>query len=314
MASLRLLFLSVLPATLIACGGGGDDGVDPPSGPHFTYVTDTVTVPENNTQAREIGLDLDDNGTIDNQLGMVLGTLAGQGFKVQDTLDEAVLTGSIILLLDLQSPSFTSTTGAGLDIKLGTNPTPAACVDPENLATCGKHLDGNGSFMVDPSSPPNAGVDGKIAGGVFSGGPGNISLQIALGGTEPIDLDLIGARAKATTITETGMGEVILAGAITQSDLDTKVIPAVHAQLAPLIDRDCGALPRTPPDCGCGTGSTGKTIIGLFDTTPKDCTVDIAEITNNSLIKSLLAPDVQIDGVDALSLGISVTAVKATIQ
>jgi hypothetical protein len=313
MASLRQLFLaSATAASLIACGGG-DDGVSPPSGPHFTYVTDTVTVPENNTQAREIGLDLDDNGTVDNQLGMVLGTLAGQGLEVQGTLDEAVLTGSIILLLDLQSPSFTSTSGAGLDIKLGENPSPAPCTDPDVLTTCGKHLDGNGTFSVAANSPTNAGVDGKIAGGVFSGGPGDITLQIALGGTEPIDLKLIGARAKASSITETGIGEVILAGALTQADLDAQVIPAVHGQLGPLIERDCG-VGGAPPECGCGAGTTGKTVIGLFDTTPKDCTVSIDEIKNNSLIKSLLAPDVEIDGTPALSLGISVTAVKATIN
>lgn len=313
MASLRHLFLAPAALTLIACGGGEDDSTTPPAGPHYTYVTDTVTVPANNSQAREIGLDLNDDDTVDNQLGMVLGTLAGQGFDVQGTLDEAVATGSIIVLLDMQTESFTSTTGAGLQVKLGDNPAPAPCTNPDDLTTCGKHLEGTGTFSISANSPPNAAVNGKIAGGVFSGGPGSISLQIALGGTEAIQLDLIGARAKATGISENAISEVILGGALSQSDLDTKVIPAIHAQIAPIITEDCTGT--APPDpCGCAANSTGKTVIGLFDTNPKDCTVSIEEIKTNSLIQSLLAPDVEIDGVDALSIGIKVTAVKGTIQ
>jgi hypothetical protein len=308
----RLFLASALPAALVACGGG-DDGVDPPSGPVYTFVTDDVTVPANNSQAREIGLDLNDDGVIDNQLGMVLGTLAGQGFDVQGAIDEAVVQGDIILLLQLQTPDFSSTSGAGLQVRLGENPQPAACSDPADITTCGQHLDGNGSFSVSASSPANARVNGRIAGGVFTGGPGDLSLQIALGGAQAIQLDLIGARAKATGLSENGLGEVILAGALTQSDLDNKVIPAIHAQLGPLIDRDCtGTAPPEP--CGCEANSTGKTILGLFDTSPKDCTVSVEEIKTNSLIQSLLAPDVTINGTDALSIGIKVSAVKATIR
>ncbi len=61
---------------------------------------------------------------------------------------------------------------------------------------------------------------------------------------------------------------------------------------------------------GCASGSTGKTILNLFDTTPKNCMVTVDEIKNNTLIQSLLAPDVKIDGKDALSLGIKATTVK----
>ena len=312
MASIRQLLLSALPATLVvACGGGEGDGFDPPSGPHYGFVASQVTVPANNSQAREIGLDLNGDKTVDNQLGMVLGTLAGQGFKVQDTLDGAVDDGSIILLLDLQTPDLASTTGAGLNVRLGDSPNPAPCTNPDDPTTCGQHLKGGASFTLDASSPSDAFVGGKIAGGVFSGGPGNLTLQIALADAEPIELNLIGARAKITGISETGLGSVILAGALTQEDLDTKVIPTIQAQLPPLIERDCTAL-TSPPDCGCMSGSTGKTIIGLFDTTPKDCAVTVEEIKTNSLIQSLLAPDVTIDGQDALSIGLEVTGVTAT--
>lgn len=323
-----VLVMAALP--LAACSG--DDGVTAPEGPHYGYVAAEVLVPTDNTTAREYGLDLNGDKTVDNQLGMVLGTLAGQGFDVQGTLDEAINEGSIILLGDFQSTSFTSSSAAGLEVKLGDQATamPKACNAGEEYACklangmtckatdtgctcsgCGHHLM-NGTFTIDASSPDNAGVAGKIVGGTFTGGPGDITLTIALGGTMGIDLDLIGARGKATGISEAGIESVIIAGALTKDDLDTKVIPAINDQIGPLITRDCTDLTNPGGGCGCMAGSTGKTVLNLFDTTPKDCKVTVDEIKNNTLIQSLLAPDVKINGKDALSLGIKATMTKAT--
>ena len=105
-------------------------------------------------------------------------------------------------------------------------------------------------------------------------------------------------------------GGVIFGGAVTKEDIDTKVIPAIQKQLGPIITRDC---PMATPanNCRCTDPSTGKTIVNLFDT-DKDCTVSVMEIQNNTLIMSLLSPDVTIDGKMALSLGIKATAVKGT--
>lgn len=44
----------------------------------------------------------------------------------------------------------------------------------------------------------------------------------------------------------------------------------------------------------------------------RDCAVSVAEIEENSLIQSLLAPDVMVEGQQALSLGIKVEAAPAT--
>lgn len=305
-----LLLAAALPSLIIACG---DDGQEPPSGPHYTYVASEAKVPVSNTQANEYGLDLDGDKVVDNALGKVLATLATQGmFDIQGAIDLAVADGSIILLMDLQTPSFSSAGGAGLQIKLGDSPSPAPCTDPANptVATCGKHLTGSGMFSVAASSPSDAGVVGKIAGGTFNGGPGDITLQIALG-ADPVNLTLIGARAKATGMSENGLETVILAGALTKNDLDNEVLPAIHTQLQPLIMRDCPT--PSAENCGCDSG-TGRTILNLFDTMPKDCTVSLEEIKTNSLITSLTAPDVEIDGQAALSLGVKTSAVKAVVQ
>ena len=322
MASMRPIFVALTLLPTVACGGGddGDGGTIVPEGPHHAYVASTVSVPTNATEARNFGLDIgaskndDPDGTVDNQLGMVLGTLANQGFKVQDAITTSVNDGSIILLVDFQSAAFDASNAAGLALKLGANPMPAPCTDPADPTTCGQHLKGTGTFTVDPSSPNNVAVAGKIVGGTFNGGPGTLSLQLSLGGAA-LTLDLHSARAKASGITDAGMTSLILAGALTKTDLDSKVLPAIQSQLPPLIERDCTVLDM-PPDCGCAAGSTGKTILGLFDAEPKDCMVSLDEIKANTLIQSLLSPDVctqaSCDTPDALSLGIKATAVKGT--
>jgi len=256
------------------------------------------------------------------------------GFKIKDNINLAVADGSLILLADFQTKDFNNTSAAGIQAFLGANPNPPACNGSADT-TCQHHLTGTASFDLAANQPGNAALAGKIVNGTFTGGPGDLALQIALGGQNPIQLDLIGARAKGQGLSATNLGMttnpntatastaegVVLAGALTQDDLNNKVIPAIQQQLVPIIQRDCCGLPTSPqptcnatsnPPCGCTDGSTGKTILGLFDTTPKDCMVTVSEIQNNSLIMSLLAPDVTINGKMALSLGIQVTAVGAT--
>jgi len=319
-----LLAAAVVPMSLASCGGDDGGGNVVPEGTHYHFVANAVFVPTSNTQARDYGLDLNGDNTVDNQLGMVLSTLAGMGFDIQATIDTAVAEGSIILLADFQTKDFSNTTAAGIQVFLGENEMPAACNAGEMYNTmtktgCKHHLDGSGMFSIAASSPSNAALGGKIVNGTFTGGPGDLSLQIALGGTDAIKLDLIGARAKASMISENGIGMgtsggVVFAGAVTKDDIDNKVIPAIQTQLVPIIARDCTML-SNPPMCGCAADSTGKTILGLFDTgnvnpAVHDCMVTVDEIKNNSLIVSLLAPDVTINGKMALSLGIKATAVK----
>ena len=326
MVSIRPFLLAAavaaLPMTLVACGGddGGTDIPVMPEGEHYQTVAKQAFVPTNNTQAREYGLDIGSpegelDGAVDNQLGMVLGTLASMGFDLQGTIDQAVAEGSIILLVDFQTKDFANTTAAGLKVLLGdkATATPAPCnvdemYDKVAGTGCGHHLDGTGSFTITAGSPDDAAVGGKIVNGVFNGGPGNISLQIAIGSTDPLTLDLIGARAKATGITADAIDSAILGGALTEDDLNTKVIPAIQQQLGPIIAETC--TDPTAADCGC-TAGTGKTILDLFDT-DDDCMVSVDEIKSNTLIQSLLAPDVKIDGVNALSLGIKVSTTKAS--
>jgi hypothetical protein len=305
-----LLAAALVPMSLVACGGS--DGQPTPTGAHTHYVANKVFVPTSSTESREYGLDLNGDGTVDNQLGATLAALKSQGgFDIQKTIDTAVNDGSIILLVDFQTKDFTSSAAAGIQVFLGDNPNPAACNGSADT-TCGHHLTGTGSFDIAANSPMNAALAGKIVGGTFTGGPGKLSLQIALGGGNPIQLDLIGARVKASGISDTAIGSgtsggAIFAGAISKDDIDNKVIPAIPPQLETTIARDC-SMRTMPPGCGCTASSTGATIISFFDSN-HDCMVTADELKMNSLVMSLLQPDVTIDGVMALSLGIKATAV-----
>jgi hypothetical protein len=325
-----VLFAAALSSMSLAACGGGSDTITP-EGAHHHYVVNKALVPTTNNESREYGLDLNGDGTPDNQLGMVLGTLAGMGFDIQATIDTAVLKGSINLLMDVQTAdaTFMSSAATGLSVYIGSDPQPAACMSGEDVTCttakpavcsgCGHQLNPMGGMFTAATNQDIA-LAGKIVGGTFTGGPGDLSIQIAIGGTMPIPLNLLGARAKATGMSDANLGTVsgntvsggvVLAGAITQDDINNNIIPAVVNQLTPTIMRDCTMTSPPVTGCGCGDGTTGKTIIGLFDTN-NDCMVSVDEVKSNSLIMSLLAPDVTIDGKMALSLGIKVAAEKAT--
>jgi len=313
---LLLAAAALVPMSLAACGG--DDGGQPtPEGAHTHYVANKVFVPTSSTESREYGLDLNGDGTVDNQLGATLAALKSQGgFDIQGTIDKAVADGSIILLVDFQTKSFTSSAASGIQVFLGTNPNPAACNGSADT-TCGHHLTGTASFdLAADAATNNIALGGKIVGGTFTGGPGKLTLQISLGGGTPIDLDLIGARAKVSGISDTaiGMGTsggAIFAGAVSKDDIDNKIIPAIPPQLEATIMRDCTMIMPPVAGCGCAASSTGATIISFFDAN-KDCKVDADELKANQLVMSLLQPDVTIDGTMALSIGIKATAVGAT--
>jgi hypothetical protein len=328
MYSKRSSVLAVACALLLpaaACGGSSDsNGNDTvtPEGTHYSYVVSKVFVPTNTATSTEYGLDLGStksgtpDGTVDNKLGGLLTLLNSSGFKLQATIDTAVDQGKILLLVDFQTKDFTNASAAGLSVKLGGTATPAPCSSATDT-TCRHHLDGNATITVAANSPSDALVAGKIASGTFNGGPGDLSLQIALGSTDPITLNLVNARAKATAITDAGLTANI-GGALLVSEINSQLIPVVQRTLAGILDADCGVPRKGPaPDCGC-TGTTSPLILSFFDTSPKDCQVTSEEIANAQLVKTSLAPDVcstdKCAAADAVSVGIKIQTVKATIQ
>jgi hypothetical protein len=314
---MRPLLVSLAPALLLGgCGAdsgacpGGSDEVQP-IGYHFTYVVERAVMPASSAQASELGLDLDGDGRLDNRLGSLFAALAGQGVDVQGAMTAAIDRGHLILLLDLSMGgrvSFACADRVGLAVSLGDEAQvmPLPCAGTGD-AVCRRHLDGTGSFGRATGWPDHLPIVGSLRDGDFDGGSGDLSLELALGSSESVRLDLIGVRAQATGIAEARIESILLAGSLPEE----RLVPMVHGLLAPITRADC---PRTtPPDCGCAAGSTGRTVLGLFDTSPRDCAVTIEEMQRNTTV--FRDPgDVSIDGTRAYSFGMEVSAVKGAIR
>ncbi len=283
-------------------------------GTHSHYVINAISVPTNNTQARDDGLDLNGDKTVDNALGMVFGTFAGQGVDIQSLVSTGVAKGLTIALVDVIATDFTTSDAASIALFAGADPVPAPCLTTSDTV-CARHLQGNGAFAIAAGSATNAPLIGPIAAGTLTtSSAGNLALQLSLGGATPLSLPLIGARIQAMGISATGITSLILAGAITQTDLTQQVIPGLRDDLVlPALAKDCpGATAADIPSCNCVDGTVGKQLIALLDTMPADCMVTIGELENNGLFSSLFQPDVTIDEVAAFSVGVKATAVTGT--
>jgi hypothetical protein len=273
--------------------------------PH-RYVMDKQQLPSNNTEARQLGLDLNGDATVDNQFGMVIGTLVSMGVDPRPALTTAIDRGTTIALVDFGATDLVNTTQTAFATYLGANPQPPAC-NGGGDTTCRKHLTGTGSFTISQLSPRTPPLPGAIVNGTLTTSmAGRLTVPTVI--YTPMSLDLFAARTRITGITDAGLMTGIVAGAITKTDLDTKVLPAWAAQFDATMKADC---PGTAPSCGCTPGTTGNTLHGLFDGAPNNCTISVSEVQNNSLIMSLLAPDINIGGQTGLSVGIGFSAVRA---
>jgi hypothetical protein len=306
-----LSFALALPLASTACGSDDSGDSETPTGEHYGYVVATVDPRATNK------LDIDGNGSSENKLGDLVGLLTAGGFKVQEAIDEAVLTGAALLLVDVQTTSFSGASSAGVAFYLGDSATamPAPCTDTTMITTCGKHLAGTGSFSIAASSPRDTQLPGPLTGGTLKAGPGELAIQIALTGA-PIVVNLIGARAQISSVTADGIGKGVVGGAISLTELNNNVLPAIEGQLDAVVLRDCGPLAgRTGDTCNCTAGSTGLAVLRgtpPFDYSPADCDVSLDEIKNNTVVAPSLKSDVTVDGMPGISVGLGFTAKKAT--
>jgi hypothetical protein len=311
-----------LQLALVACGGSSDSAIVP-AGTHYGYVVSkTTAVPATGHQPTELGLDLGSktsstpDGKPDNQLGQALVGLKSV-FDVQTAITNSVNNGTITLLIDFQTKDFVNTGNAGLAIRFGTNPMPAACTNPADNTTCGNQLKGNATFSLAADSPTDAALGGKITNGTFTSNAGDLALQIVIGtSTTPLVLNLVHARAKATGISETGIVSANLGGLLTLDDLKTTVGPALLAQVTAVLAASC-TPPGPPPGCGCtGTAAIGILLADGDTGTAPNCQITVDELLAHPLVKTALQADScskdSCTAPDALSVGLQIEAVKAT--
>ena len=123
------------------------------------------------------------------------------------------------------------------------------------------------------------------------------------------ELPLFGARVQFTENAGT-ISSGIIAGAVSQNDIDTTLIPAWTTGIQEEVAAAC-TDPTSPPNCGCQPSSPGERWIKTLDTSG-NCAIEFEEVKNSSLISVLLAPDVTINGSSGLSVGVGFTAVPAS--
>jgi hypothetical protein len=289
-----------------------------PVGDHHPYVIDSLEIPTTNAEAQQIGLDVDGDGEVDNQLGAIVALLSSNGADINATVTEQIDRGELIHLADLQAQALDNAESSALYVWTGANPVPDPCLGLTDTV-CRQHLLGSGSFDVTSTAPADAMIFGDVRTWHYSGSRGTVTLEIPLFISDTaLTMQLIDARAEVE-VSESALLEGRLAGAVTATYLEEEVLPQLVTVLGALVAEDCTG---TAPDC-CIAGTDGEAVLGYFDT-DDSCTVSLAELQDSVLLDSVLAPDVDLldeeglsgrDGVlDSVSLGVGFTAVRASYE
>ncbi|HEX9102183.1 MAG TPA: hypothetical protein VF997_08275 [Polyangia bacterium] len=331
--------VSLIPLTFAACGGSDSGDCTASGGTNKAqYVVNTVLVPT--TSAKDYGIDLNGDTRVDNQLGQIIVTLAGQGLNVQDGVNQALMGGSLILLLGESSTdaAFQSDSCGTTTLQLGTKVTGA----PD--------FSGMGHFTPDGTQPAST-FNGPITGGKFNSAPpattthpvtAGVTLPLVAGQT-PVPIILQGAHLQYTRSSAGMVTGGQLQGGIKSTDVQLHIVPAVASLLTNKLQTD---NPQTSTDMqisslfdtggkadpACAAGTCKNPTDGDGDPARKgmcavkgDKIIDVCEVSTNGLVTNLLAPDVQLfnsagmyapnkDNTmkDSLSVGLGFTAVGAT--
>jgi hypothetical protein len=221
----------------------------------------------------------------------------------------------LLQLIDLQRPEAGASAATGFALQIGADPQPTACADAM-VVVCRRHLDGSGVFtLAAPASDSPLRCVPTDTG--FECGPGRLKfllgilgtpLQVPALGFPPLEVELLGARA---TFEDVGDGSLRgrIAGGVSGEDMDrlfADYLKIINAD----VQHDCM---MDAPTCSCTQSSSGRFYLGSLDAN-HDCTVTFDELRHNSLIVSLLTPDVSLEGKQALSIGVGFDAVPATIR
>jgi hypothetical protein len=289
------LFRSSLALSLVLAGCGGGGGQPSSQGTRETWVVSAMRMPTDSTSAGVEAFDLDGNGTVDNQLGAVLGAVVDTGTDVQSGVDAAIATGAVVELVE-------TGTGASTSVAFhGGTPGVAPCASPQDVV-CGRHLDGSTSFTAEMD--PDAPLVGSGTADAFTAGPGNAHLVLPLFGGGGVVLPLVKARVSLVRSGARLTGKI--GGGVPADAVSSIVLPAMATWIQAVVARDC-------PGGACAQGSQGQELVALFDTN-RDGAVTVAELQASGIIATLTAPDLDTDqnGVpDALSFGVGLELVGA---
>jgi hypothetical protein len=331
---MRSYYLTIGCALSIGCSGGGvfiprgDGGTSSHDASelgdggvklkNYNYVFNHLTLP---TQRTDYAIDLNGDGTPDNQFGAIISALAAQNTQPQPAEDMLISMGTTVYLLVMGSadPTLMNQTPLEMNVWNGVPTTP--------------DFSGNGTFTIQGQTA--AILYGALASGQVSSedpvttkSPQTLSMALALfGGASAVPLPVHGVHVKFHTGTDPSSGapgllEGELHGSVKKSELDTVVFPAVAARFTQQIQADPSSASSMQIEeifdtGGCTNPDGSQAFAG-------DHVISPCEVSMNQIIANLFAPDVQIynsngdyapnpanTNKDSLSLGIAFTAVRA---
>ena len=275
----------------LAVGDGGADGGSLPD-ISFQGVVKAMTLP---TAGKTVGMDLTGDGKVDNRLGDLLAgiTTIHPTLDLNKDLAEMIAKAELLLLQELRSRTVLSSPTARMQFFFGRD----LDKDPND------NFSGKEWLGLDPKLPSAAPMSGSITKGAATFGPGDMAFPVALGQVYVV-VTLKKARLTAT-VAKSGMTNGVMAGAVTLTDVEGILLPGLATELT----RQYHLSTLTP---------NGKKFIEFFDAN-KDGTVSVKELTTNTLIKSVILdqPDVDTNGdgkPDAMSVGVAFNSVPCNIQ
>ena len=288
--------------------GGGAEGGTPAAckaGECWEYVVDKTIMPTDQASADKYAVSY--KGKLANNLATVLIALGPvmKDVDIQASLSESTCEGANLVLLRMVAKALTSGSGkltmwVGEDTKCCTT---APCYDKTTKA-CGtaakqKCFSGGGAFSSDTSSKGMA-FDGKITSGKIEMGPASGKLVI------PTETANINIPLEGVKITGKITGDKITDGVL-NGGIPVDQIKTIYGPLAKILNAE---LKNATP-------ATAKMMKDLLDT-DKDGTITEKELTNNTLLSAAFSADIKVKDksgkeVDAVSLGVGFTAVKAKL-
>ena len=189
----RLIDFFVTAGTGLPASPGGvpTPGTNPPATPAsptpplthpartMTFKLNSLTVP---VQRTDHALDLDGDGHVDNQLGILIGGLLAQGLDLQSSIDQAIQTGGLVVRLTLTTEQTQLTADQQADLTMFSGPA---------------------GTKPDPHAPPVT-LTGRLSGGRYVSDAPSVGLPAQtwtlalpfLGGGASLVLPIVGPRVQ----------------------------------------------------------------------------------------------------------------------
>ena len=287
-------------------------------GSTYDYIATEVVLPLNEDEAKNIGVDLDGDGDIDNALGGITGAFPPDTGDFNSEINDAIINGEYIMLGRLVVSDWNDDDAMAAQVFKGSS----------TLDATEDNLTGSGNTLISPGVNRSLKMCGEMDANHMSTCPAPIEVPLYFM-EENVSFPLEKARLVSQgPVSETGWQDMMLGGGLTQESVDGILLPALLVYLNIITIDD----PTSP---------TGNFVLSFLDATcsqsfpgcsevvndegdcsewsgdPQDAPLTLTELQCNVLIRNFVSPDWDSDGdgePDLLSIGMKIQAIPITID